>query len=108
VESRMPNDPLHKTGHATDDSGGVDFLPPEVARLLGALDGVAERLADICERLAAGVDPQGGPTVPGGTVVTGSLLVSEAPTAVAGQDVRRGERLNRVLQYSNLCPWVGP
>jgi hypothetical protein len=31
----------------------------EVPFLLGALDGVAERLADICERLAAGVDPQG-------------------------------------------------
>ena len=41
------------------DACFVDFLPPEVARLLGALDGVAERLADICERLAAGVDPQG-------------------------------------------------
>jgi hypothetical protein len=37
----------------------VDFLPPEVARLLGALDGVSERLGDVCERLAAGVDPQG-------------------------------------------------
>jgi hypothetical protein len=37
----------------------VDFLAPEAARLLGALDGVAERLADICERLSAGVDPQG-------------------------------------------------
>jgi hypothetical protein len=41
------------------DAGSVDFLAPEVARLLGALDGVAERLADICDRLAAGVDPQG-------------------------------------------------
>jgi hypothetical protein len=39
----------------------VDFLPPEVARLLGALDGVSERLADICERLAAGMDPQSRP-----------------------------------------------
>jgi hypothetical protein len=36
----------------------VDFLPPEVDRLPGALDGVSERVADICERLAAGVDPQ--------------------------------------------------
>jgi hypothetical protein len=43
------------------DDGSVDFLAPEVARLLGALDGVAERLVDICERLAAGVDPQGAP-----------------------------------------------
>jgi hypothetical protein len=30
-----------------------------VARLLGALDGVAERLGEIYERLAAGVDPHG-------------------------------------------------
>jgi hypothetical protein len=43
------------------DACGVDFLPGELARLLGALDGVAERLADVCERLAAGVDPQGRP-----------------------------------------------
>jgi hypothetical protein len=39
----------------------VDFLPGELARLPGALDGVSERLGDICERLAAGVDPQGRP-----------------------------------------------
>jgi hypothetical protein len=37
----------------------VDFLPPELSRLLGALDGVAERLEVVCERLAVGVDPQG-------------------------------------------------
>jgi hypothetical protein len=90
------------------DAGSVDFLPGELARLPGALDGVSERLADVCERLAAGVDPQGRPTVPGGTVETGSLLVSEAPTAVAGQDLRWGERPYLVLQYSNLCDWVGP
>jgi hypothetical protein len=43
------------------DACSLDFLAPEVARLLGALDGVSERLADICERLAAGVDSQGRP-----------------------------------------------
>jgi hypothetical protein len=41
------------------DAGSLDFLPGELARLLAGIDGVAERLADICERLAAGVDPQG-------------------------------------------------
>jgi hypothetical protein len=39
----------------------VDFLPPELTRLLGALDGVSDRRGDIFERLAAGVDPQGAP-----------------------------------------------
>jgi hypothetical protein len=48
------------------DAGSVDFLSPEVARLLGALDGVAGRLGDICERLAAGVDPEGRANCQGG------------------------------------------
>jgi hypothetical protein len=41
------------------DAGRLDFLPPELSRLLGALDGVRDRLADVCDRLAEGVDPQG-------------------------------------------------
>jgi hypothetical protein len=41
------------------DAGRCDFLPPELSRLLGALDGVRGRLADVCDRLAEGVDPQG-------------------------------------------------
>jgi hypothetical protein len=41
------------------DAGRCDFLAPELSRLLGALDGVAERLEVVCERLAVGVDPQG-------------------------------------------------
>jgi hypothetical protein len=49
---------LASTAAEALDAGRVDFLPPEVARLLGALDGVSERLADIWERLAAGVDPK--------------------------------------------------
>jgi hypothetical protein len=61
------------------DAGSVDFLPPEVARLLGALDGVAERPADICERLGAGVDPQGGPAG-----VTGGLTPEEPGNCAGG------------------------
>ncbi len=40
-----------------------DFIEPEaeLGRLLGRLDGVAERLADVCELLAAAVDPQPAP-----------------------------------------------
>jgi hypothetical protein len=45
------------------DASACDFLPPELARLAGALDGIAERLDAVCERLAAGVDPQGGTAI---------------------------------------------
>jgi hypothetical protein len=41
------------------DAGRVDFLPPDLGHVLGALDGVAERLEVVCEGLAVGVDPQG-------------------------------------------------
>jgi hypothetical protein len=40
------------------DAGRVDFLAPEVDRLVGTLDILAGRLADVCDRLAVGVDPQ--------------------------------------------------
>jgi hypothetical protein len=40
------------------DAGRVDFLPPELARVLGRLDAVAERLEAACGLLALGVDPQ--------------------------------------------------
>ncbi len=42
------------------DAARVDFLDGELGRLLGRLDGVAERLVDACDRLAEGIDPQGG------------------------------------------------
>jgi hypothetical protein len=35
-----------------------DWLPAELGRLLGRLDAVAEGLADVCDRLSAGIDPQ--------------------------------------------------
>jgi hypothetical protein len=41
------------------DAGRVDYLEPGIARLLGAVDAVADRMADLCDRLAVGVDPQG-------------------------------------------------
>ncbi len=41
------------------DAGRVDYLPPELSRLLGSLDVLAGRLVELCERLAVGVDPQG-------------------------------------------------
>jgi hypothetical protein len=37
----------------------VDLLSPELGRLAGALDGIAGRLADVCDRLSVGIDPQG-------------------------------------------------
>jgi hypothetical protein len=40
------------------DGAAVDFLPPELARVLGRLDGVQERLEEACGLLALGVDPQ--------------------------------------------------
>jgi hypothetical protein len=40
-------------------AGSLDFLPGELARLLAGLDAAGDRLRDVCERLAAGVDPQG-------------------------------------------------
>jgi hypothetical protein len=36
----------------------VDFLDGELARYQARLDVLALRLADVCEPLAAGVDPQ--------------------------------------------------
>jgi hypothetical protein len=39
--------------------GGLDYLPGELPRLLMGLDAAHDRLQDVCERLAAGVDPQG-------------------------------------------------
>jgi hypothetical protein len=41
------------------DAGRCDFLDGELARYQGRLDVLALRLADVCEKLAAGVDPQG-------------------------------------------------
>jgi hypothetical protein len=43
------------------DAGSLDFLPGELARLLAGLDAPGDRLDVVCERLAAGVDPQGRP-----------------------------------------------
>ncbi len=40
------------------DGAAVDFLDGELSRLLGRLDELAGRLCDVCEHLAAGVDPQ--------------------------------------------------
>jgi hypothetical protein len=37
-----------------------DWLPAELGRLLGRLDAVVEGLADVCDRLSAGIDPQDG------------------------------------------------
>jgi hypothetical protein len=37
----------------------VDFLDGELGHHLRCLDDLAEKLADMCERLAEGVDPQG-------------------------------------------------
>jgi hypothetical protein len=39
------------------DGAAVDFLEPELPRLLMALDAVGERLAELLERLAVGVHP---------------------------------------------------
>jgi hypothetical protein len=43
------------------DVGRCDFLDGELSRHLGRLDVLGMRLADVCEHLAAGVDPQGAP-----------------------------------------------
>jgi hypothetical protein len=44
------------------DACACDWLAPELGRMLGALDGIAERLTAVCDRLSAGIDPQrGGP-----------------------------------------------
>jgi hypothetical protein len=48
------------------DAGGVDFLDGELSRYLGRLDVLADRLADVCGRLALGVDPQGATRSPNG------------------------------------------
>jgi hypothetical protein len=42
------------------DTCACDWLAPELGRLLGRLDAVAEGLADVCDRLSAGIDPQVG------------------------------------------------
>jgi hypothetical protein len=39
------------------DVGRCDILSPELGRLLGRLDVLTLRLADVCDRLAEGVDP---------------------------------------------------
>jgi hypothetical protein len=41
-------------------AGAVDWLPPELERFALQLERVGARLADITDRLAVGVDPQGG------------------------------------------------
>jgi hypothetical protein len=40
------------------DGAAVDYLDPEVLRLLWQLDHIEARLAKVCDRLSAGVDPQ--------------------------------------------------
>jgi hypothetical protein len=40
------------------DGCACDFLEPELARHLAALDALAARLEEVCSHLAAGVDPQ--------------------------------------------------
>jgi hypothetical protein len=44
------------------DGCACDWLAPELGRLLGRLDAVAEGLADVCDRLSDGKDPQAGRT----------------------------------------------
>jgi hypothetical protein len=43
----------------------VDFLSPEVARLLAGIDAAGDRLDAACEKLAAGVDPVRGISLDG-------------------------------------------
>jgi hypothetical protein len=42
------------------NGAAVDYLPAELPRLQMALDAVSERLAELLERLAVGIDPQTG------------------------------------------------
>jgi hypothetical protein len=81
----------------------VDYLPPELARLLGALDGIAERLNAVCEKLAVGVDPLGTSAgVKGGD--TWEIVRRSAAHRLEGLDLgivqRDLQRLHALRPYS--------
>jgi hypothetical protein len=66
------------------DAGRVNFLAPEVARLVGTLDILAGPLGDVCNRLAVEVDPQGSPNGPcSSPTVRGSSTFTGRPARPA-------------------------